>query len=140
MRVPAYPPEEGLSPNGQSSWRQDALTATGLNMLAGVWLIIAPWVLGYSNDDPYWNDVLFGALVVLIGVVRIGGGLRTTAPSMVNGLIGIWVFISAFVLDSSSTASWNDVILGVIVFVLAMLSASASVDGARLGSPSRSRR
>ncbi len=44
---------------------------TGLswvNVLAGIWLVIAPWVLGYTSTAAKVNDVLLG---VVIGVVAL---------------------------------------------------------------------
>ncbi len=32
----------------------------------GIWLILSPWVLGFSAFNlPAWNSVLFGALVAI---------------------------------------------------------------------------
>jgi hypothetical protein len=111
-------------------WRDEVMTASGLNVLAGIWLIIAPFVLGYSNGDPYWNDIVFGAIVAVLGLVRVSGAYRASELSWINALIGVWIFISAFWLDNTTTAGWNDIILGVIVFVLGIASASASESAA----------
>jgi hypothetical protein len=118
------------TPPPGGDWRAGVATASGLNALAGIWLIIAPFVLGYRNGDPYWNDIVFGAIVLVLGAIRAFGAHRQSWISWVNALIGVWIFISAFWLDSSGRAIWNDIILGVIVFVLAMLSAGASEDAA----------
>lgn len=129
LRAPGVRPAVG-APAARHSAREDALTASGLNLLAGIWLIIAPWVLGYSGADPKWNDVVFGALIGILALVRISGPSRGVGLSLVNALFGAWVFVAAFVIDSSSTAFWNDFILGIVVFVLAMLSASAGDEAA----------
>jgi multisubunit Na+/H+ antiporter MnhE subunit len=50
--------------------------------------------------------------------------------------IGVWLFISGFWLASTARASWNEWILGVIVFVLGAWSAAASED-ARAATPAR---
>ena len=97
-------------------------TVAGLNVLAGIWLIIAPFVLGYGDGDPYWNDIVFGAIVVVLGASRGLFALRQTWLSALNVLIGAWIFISAFWLDSTGKAAWNDVILGAIVFVLGVIA------------------
>jgi len=92
--------------------------AAGLNVLAGIWLIISPFVLGYTGADATWNPIVFGAIVGVLALARISAGARATALSWLNMAIGVWLFISAFWLASSSQASWNVGILGVIVFVL----------------------
>ncbi|HEU4976198.1 MAG TPA: SPW repeat protein [Baekduia sp.] len=126
MPAAGGPPPEGPGPD----WRDDVVTASGLNVIAGVWLIIAPFVLGYSNGDPYWNDIVFGAIVAVLALVRVSGAYRASELSWINAAIGIWLIGSAFWLDSTATAGWNDVILGAIVLILAALSAGAS-DAAR---------
>lgn len=118
-------PADPLSPS-PPDWRDEVLTASGLNVLAGIWLIIAPFVLGYSNGDPYWNDIIFGAIIAVLALARVSGAYRMPELSWINALIGAWIFVSAFWLDDSARASWNDVILGIVVFVLAISSATAS--------------
>jgi hypothetical protein len=122
-RTPAAPPAGG-------DWRSAVMTASGLNVLAGIWLIIAPFVLGYGDGDPYWNDIVFGAIVAVLGLARVSGAYRAAWLSWINAAIGAWIFISAWWLDDTSTAAWNDVIAGAVIFVLALLSASASDEGA----------
>jgi SPW repeat len=123
---PLYDVPPPAAPPPAPNWRDDVLSLSGLNVLAGIWLIIAPWVLNYRAGDPKWNDVVFGAIVGLLALAKIGGALRASWLSIVNAVIGVWLFVAAFTIDSSWTAGWNDIILGVIVFVLAIASASAS--------------
>lgn len=107
-------------------WRSEIVGFSGLNVLAGIWLIIAPWVLGYSTSDPRWNDVVFGIIVGVLALIRVGGAYRAEVLSWINLLIGAWLVVAAFTIDSTARASWNDVILGIIVFLLAAGSAEAS--------------
>lgn len=121
--------------------REMIATASGLNLIAGIWLIIAPWVLNYVTGDPYWNDVVFGAIVGILALIRMTGAYETAAASVVNLLVGAWLFASAFWLDQSNIAAWNDIILGIVVFVLAALSLSATPAGTRMpATPRRTRR
>lgn len=134
MTLPPNPDRQldpmGPPPPTSRGWRDEVVGASGLNVLAGIWLIIAPWVLGYGAGDPKWNDVIFGIIVAAIGLTRALGAYRESWLSWACALIGIWIFIAAFTIDSTGTASANDIILGAIVFILAIWSASAS-DSAR---------
>jgi hypothetical protein len=129
-----YRAPSGYAPASPSR-REQVQTASLLNLLAGIWLIIAPWVLSYSAADPRWNDVVFGAIVAFFALVRTSGAYRASWLSWLNLLIGAWVFIAAFTIDYTSTAQVNDVILGALVFIFGLWSASASES-----SPSRERR
>jgi SPW repeat len=113
-------------PGGRGNWRATVMAASGLNVLAGIWLIIAPFVLGYSDGDPYWNDIVFGAIVAVLALARASGAYRASWMSWLNMLIGAWIFISAFWLDNTSNAATNDIILGAIVFILGLFGATAS--------------
>jgi hypothetical protein len=97
----------------------------GLNLLAGGWLFISHWVLNYGGADPVWNDVIFGIVVAAVALVRMSGGARARFASWLNAAVGVWLFISAFVIASSSAAMTNNIVLGVIVFVLAIAAAMA---------------
>ena len=71
---------------------------------------------------------MFGAIVGVVALARLGGAYRATWLAWPNMAIGVWLFISGFWLASTARASWNEWILGVIVFVLGAWSAAASED------------
>lgn len=100
-------------------------TASGLDVLAGLWLVLAPFLLGYSGT-PLMNDIIIGlAVAVFAGSRLLGDGYKIAWPSWVNVLLGLWLFFAPFTLGYTemSTALWNDVILGIVVVVLATISA-----------------
>ncbi len=113
-------------PPGPPDGRSDVTLLSGLNVLAGLWLIIAPWVLAYWSSDPRWNDVASGVAVGVFAVARIVAPARTEWLSWLNAVIGVWVFVAAFTIDHSRIAAWNNAILGAIVFFLAIGSADAT--------------
>ncbi len=43
-----------------------ARTASGINILLGIWLIVSPWVFNYSGRGPVLNSVYGGALIALL--------------------------------------------------------------------------
>jgi hypothetical protein len=98
--------------------------AAALNVLAGIWLIISPFVLGYTGADATWNPIVFGAIVGVFALARLAAGTRAAWLSLLNMAIGVWLFISAFWLANSSQASWNVGILGVVVFVFGAVAAA----------------
>lgn len=40
-----------------------------LNVLAGIWLIIAPWILDYQTLASKINDVLLGVIVTVVALI-----------------------------------------------------------------------
>ena len=127
---PARPPvgARGRRAPKRSDWRSTVVAASGLNIIAGIWLICAPFVLGYDNGDPYWNDIVFGAIVTVLAFARTFGAYGASWMSWLNMLIGAWIVASAFWLDDTSTARVNDIIVGGVIFILGAASATASDD------------
>lgn len=119
------------SPSQRRDLRSMIVTASGLNALAGVWLILAPFVLDYGGGDPRWNDIAAGAIITLLALARLSGTYRASGLSWLNAFVGAWLVTSAFWLDASNTAAANDIVLGLAVFVLGLLSASAGDDRRR---------
>lgn len=43
-----------------------------LTLAAGVWLVVAPFGLGYTAEQtPFWNDIIIGAAVIALSVWRL---------------------------------------------------------------------
>ena len=54
--APRPMPDEALlapaeAPSGSTSPRDETMSASGLNVIAGIWLIISPFVLAYGSGD-----------------------------------------------------------------------------------------
>ncbi|HBY99293.1 MAG TPA: hypothetical protein DEP84_36035 [Chloroflexi bacterium] len=100
--------------------------ASGLNILFGLWLIIAPFLLSYSAmRAAMWDDIIIGAVILVLAWVRVANPARYTWLSWSNVVLGLWLIAAPFVLGSASVtaALWNDIIVGVIVASLAIWSA-----------------
>lgn len=99
--------------------------ASGLDILAGIWLIISPWVLAYAQlGAAASNAVVLGIIIALLACARFFGGAGVWA-SWLNFILGIWVLISPWVIGYAynGVATRNAVIMGIIVLLLAFWSA-----------------
>jgi hypothetical protein len=108
-------------------------TASGLDVLAGIWLLISPFVLVFQhNAGAITNNVVLGIVIGVLALYRFFAPARDAWVSWVNVLLGIWVLISPFVVgfNNMSTATTNNVIMGIIVIILAGWSALATTDTA----------
>ncbi len=120
-----------MQANRPIDYRPDpqARVPSSLNIIAGIWLIIAPWVLRYGFVRPTWNDVILGIAIALVAAVRVSGTYRYPQLSWANVLLGIWLIVAPFVLGyGPNPAVWNDIILGIIVIVLGAWSAIAGAN------------
>jgi len=95
---------------------QDWLLAVG-----GVWLFVAPWVLGTTVDDnASVNAWILGSLVVATAwwaLVRPAD----TATGWLQGLYGAWLFSAPWILGfTGDTASaWNAWLVGASIVAIA---------------------
>jgi len=99
--------------------------------LAGLWEIIAVFVLGYTASSiALWNAIIIGAALVVLGVWAALSNQKTTDKTLdlINAVLGVWLIIAPFVLGYSrviTAAIWNDIIVGIVVVVLAVWAALA---------------
>ncbi|MBF9253969.1 SPW repeat protein [Pontibacter sp. 172403-2] len=62
------------------SWWEATRVVRLYNLLPAAWLLLAPWVLGYSDTTAILNDMAVGLLVIILCFVkgkvdaRFGGG------------------------------------------------------------------
>jgi hypothetical protein len=64
------------------AWWQATRPTRWVNLPLGLWLLTAPWVLGYAATAPTVNSMAVGALLAALSLVkgtvdaRFGGGWR----------------------------------------------------------------
>ncbi len=108
--------------------RSTVKRTSGTNLAAGIWLILAPFILGYSAvTAALWNDILIGLAVTGLAWVRVAKPMERGA-SWTNVVLGVWLLAAPFALGYSATAAamWNDIVIGIVVVVLGVWSAMAS--------------
>lgn len=124
------------SGNGTSSSDGATKTAGALNILAGIWLIISGFVLGYSSHPlPLWNGIVLGVIVIAVAWIRLGNFGSIAGIAWVNLIAGIWLFFSPWILRfaEQSAAVGNSLILGIIVFALSIWGLATSRQSHAMG-------
>lgn len=103
-------------------------TTSSINLLAGIWLVAAPFALAYSSNINVWQEVIFGAAAAVFGAFRLVAP-SVTWPGWANVLIGLWFVIVPWALVGTTTAArWNEVIVGLIVAFLSYSSIAATLE------------
>lgn len=109
-----------------------------ITCLVGIWFFISPWLLSLGPvGDRQWNNWLSGGALVLISIVLLSVPALIVA-AWLNVLLGIWIFISPWVLHTGAWphASWNAWVVGAIAFVCSLWTA-LSAGRTRPGGPPR---
>ncbi|MGW4529128.1 SPW repeat domain-containing protein [Amycolatopsis sp. NPDC004378] len=121
--------------------REERLPAAVV-LLAGVWLIIAPFALDYSRTfagiGGYWNDVVTGVVVATAALFCVLVPRVASRLGMVDVIAGLWLIIAPFALGypSEGHRDWaraNDVVVGIVVAFFSVISVTVAFRRGRAG-------
>ncbi|UQA60366.1 SPW repeat domain-containing protein [Polyangium aurulentum] len=93
-----------------------------INLALGVWLVLAPPLLGHLDANAWTNDRLLGVLIALTA----GLGFWVPRVRFLNAAFGAWLIIAPFVLGYiGSRAIMNDIVVGIAVAVVSFIPSRA---------------
>lgn len=110
---------------GQAELQRARYASIG-NVIVGVWLIAAPFVLNFENSDvAQWNHIIVGAAVALMALIRATDPDHRAGISWTNVVLGAWMVAAPFVLGYSGVneAQTNSIVTGLIIIALGAFSA-----------------
>jgi hypothetical protein len=96
--------------------------------LIGVWLMMAPSVLGYPAPARV-SDWIVGPVVAMLGFVAVAEATRPVVRAAVAP--GLWLLVAPWLLGYGSTATWNGVAAGIVITTLSLIA--APMDPSRYG-------
>lgn len=97
-----------------------------LNMVFGAWLIVSPYILGYTSSQARWQQAAAGIIVLLLAAIRFMAP-QIQWVSWLNALVGVWMIIAPFTSTTgyqSTVAFWNEVVIGILVALSGLWNAS----------------
>ncbi len=97
---------------------------TWINLLAGVWLIVAAIARG-ATGVVLMNDVILGVLLMAFSWWMLAAIVPPVGTAWFEMLCGIWLIVAPFVLGFSRLreATGNDVVVGIITLIVAAVAA-----------------
>lgn len=113
-----------------------ARVASGVNILLGIWLMVAPWVFDYTSRSAALASITVGVLIALLAAIRIASLHNSAGLSGINLLLAFWTAAAPWVYNYADNhgALWNNIFVGIGVAVLAVWSAIATDADRRRGS------
>jgi hypothetical protein len=112
------------------NYAAQARTASGINVLLGIWLLVSPWVFGYSavGRSAILNSVIVGTLIVLLAASRQVYPPTGTGRSWVILMLALWTIASPWVYGYAANLGGlgDNVVLGIVMAALAIWSWGAS--------------
>lgn len=95
-----------------------------LTLIAGLWLICTPYVLGYAGGGwlgGHWSDSLVGAVIAFAALVRLAEPTGAVAARAVGALLGGGLASAPLLVGGlAPRAAVNDVVVGALVAVLSL--------------------
>lgn len=99
-----------------------ARAVDGMTFLAGSYVAISPWVVGFGGATPMvLNNVIIGLVLTVLALGYASAFSRTHNLAWVTPVLGAWIVISQWVIaDVNATAGMiiSNVITGGIVILL----------------------
>lgn len=90
--------------------------------VVGLILAIAPWIFNYTgNTVALWTSLIVGVATIIVSWIEGAKGDRERWEYWTAVVLGVIAIIAPFVLgfNSSTSALWSSVILGVLVVIFA---------------------
>lgn len=101
-----------------------------VNCVLGVWLFLSPWILGFADVGlAATNAWIFGVIVAALALLAIFAYRQW--EEWLAAAIGVWLFISPWVLGAAANANilWNSLIVGALLVILALWSSQLEHPG-----------
>ena len=105
-----------------------ARTASGANIVLGIWLIVSPWIFDYSGKSAVLSGVTVGVLIALLAAIRVTSSHNSAGLSGINLLLAFWTIVSPWAYEYATNAGAlsNNIIVGIFIAALAIWSAIAT--------------
>ncbi len=110
-------PSERMRAAGRAMHPEDMV-----NVVAGIWLFISPWVLGAYNSG--WltlGNAVFGAMIAIFALAAVYRLMPL--EELIIAVLGVWIFVSPWVLQPTNDAlAWSNWITAAGVVIAAISS------------------
>lgn len=107
----------------------------GLTFLAGIYLAISPWVVGFNGFTTLTgNDLIVGIALAVLALGFASAPGRTHGITWVAPLLGVWTIIAPWIVSGgvATTATiWSNVVTGVVAVLLGLGAMSVGMKPTR---------
>jgi hypothetical protein len=92
------------------------------NLLAsiiGIWFIVSPWVLGFSNHAGIlWTSVIFGVIQLISSLLALKKSNLNVLENWLTLIVGLWFTIFSLNFSLSFSETWVIGFFGLVTVVL----------------------
>lgn len=95
-----------------------------ITIILGAWLVVSPYLLGYSTSQAVWNQTILGIVVAIFAIWQMANPIARWA-GWINVVVGAWLIVSPFILGyEGGAAYWNQIVAAIVVVVLSLSTAN----------------
>ncbi|WP_460848069.1 SPW repeat protein [Phytohabitans suffuscus] len=98
----------------------------GLGFMAGLFLAISPWVLGFSDLPALAiSNLVTGIALMVLALGFASAFERTHGVAWVAPLIGVWTILAPWLVEGpadTTTTIWNNVVVGGVCTLLGLVA------------------
>ncbi|MGN9837055.1 SPW repeat protein [Nonomuraea sp. H19] len=100
--------------------------ADGLTLLAGLFLALSPWIVGFTGISSLTvNNLVTGIAVALLALGFSSAFGRTYGIAWTAPLIGVWTIVAPWLIRGeadTTTTIYTNVIVGAIITILGLVT------------------
>jgi len=105
-----------------------AQVADGLTLLAGIYLALSPWIVGFTGLAPITiNNLVIGLAIACLAIGFSSAFGRTHGLAWICPVLGIWTILAPWVINgdmSTDRTIWNNVVTGVLIVCFGIVTMS----------------
>lgn len=109
----------------QAAETPTARLVDGLTVLAGLYVALSPWIVGFAGGEPRLavNNLITGLVIALLGGGFAWAYHRAHRISWICPLLGVWTIVAVWVMRAAGASVGtvaSNVISGVVVVLLSL--------------------
>jgi len=94
-----------------------------INAVIGIWLVIAPWMLGFLYDAGATSaSIVFGTLQVIMSFWETTKSGWNSWQNWISLITGLWFVLFPFVYSLTDGVLWSSIILGLMTVLFSLWS------------------
>jgi len=96
-----------------------------VSVVLGLWLLFSPWLFGYAGAPAIaWTAYIVGIVIAVAAFAALVAFQKW--EEWLKAVLGAWLIISPWVISygGHQTAMWNHIVVGALVLILAIWSAT----------------
>jgi hypothetical protein len=121
----------------QAAETPTAQAVDGMTVLAGLYVALSPWIVGFEGDPRLTrNNLVIGLTIAFLGLAFSWAYDRTHRMSWVCPVLGVWTILAVWLIAGTgpgTAATVSNIIAGAVVVLLGLAAMAIGMQRRPLG-------